>query len=177
MIQTDNLRIPLQFTGIPNGSIVKIDRAVARLTAPASAENQIVSTAGDPGSFEVSSDAPISSDPQSLDEILHVRGRSCTQFSDTPVTLQLSYSATLLNLSSTQTIPAVHGNLPIAGLGHCQTRLNDSRTSVEFRCLAIGNTSQCTTAVLEDPVSGAHTPPAPRLPRRLRPVLRPLQAA
>jgi hypothetical protein len=78
---------------------------------------------------------------------------------DSPVTLELDYSATLVNLSSTHSIPAVNGDLRIDGLGRCETRLNDSRTEVEFRCLDIGNTSQCTTVVLQDPFTGLRNPP------------------
>ena len=151
------LHIPLVFSGIPGGSILKIDRAVARLTAPNTTREQIISAAGDPGDFEVPDDGQ--NTPRPIDEILHVRGSSYTQLKDTPVTLELDYSATLVILSSTHSIPAVNGDLLIDGLGHCETRLNDSRTEVEFRCLDIGNTSQCTTVMLQDPATGLHNPP------------------
>jgi hypothetical protein len=153
------LHMPLVFTGIPAGSFLKIDRAVARVAAPNSTREQVISEVGDPGDFEVPDDGQNTSQPRSVDEILHVRGRTYTRLKDTPVTLQLDYSATLVNLSSTHPIPAVNGDLHIDGLGHCETRLNDSRTEVEFRCLDLGNTSQCTTAVLQDPATGLHNPP------------------
>lgn len=153
------LHIPLVFRGIPSGSILKIDRIVARLTAPNTTREQTISVIGDPGGFEVPNDDQNASEPQLVNEILHVRGNSYTRLKDTSVTLELDYSATLLNLSSTRSIPADNGDLRIDGLGHCETRLNDSRTEVEFRCLGIGNTSQCTTAQLQDPATGLHNPP------------------
>jgi hypothetical protein len=153
------LHLPLVFSGIPAGSILKIDRAVARIIEANTTREQFVSAVGDPDDFEVPNDDQHPSEARPVDEILHVRGSSYTRLKDTPVTLQLDYSATLLNLSSTHSIPAVNGDLRIDGLGHCETRLNDSRTQVEFRCLDIGNTSQCTTVLLRDPATGLHNPP------------------
>jgi ABC-type transport system involved in multi-copper enzyme maturation permease subunit len=153
------LHIPIVFSGIPGGSILKIDRAIARLTAPNTTREQIISAMGDPDDFEVPDDGQPPSEARTVSEILHVRGKPYTRLKDTPVTIELDYSATLLNLSSTSTVPAVNGDLRINGLGHCETRLNESRTEVEFRCLNIGNTSQCTTVVLQDPATGLHNPP------------------
>jgi len=153
------LHIPLVFTGVHDGSILKIDRTVARLTMPNSTSEQIVSATGDPDDFEVPDDDQHPSEPRPVDEILHVRGSVFTRLKDAPITLQLDYSVTLLNLSSTHSIPAVNGHLSIDGLGHCETRLNDSRTDVDLICLDIGNTSQCTTALLQDPATGLHNPP------------------
>ena len=45
--------IPLQISGMPSGSILKIDRAVARLASANGGSERAVSTANDPGSFEV----------------------------------------------------------------------------------------------------------------------------
>lgn len=153
------LHIPLVFTGIADGAILRIDRTVARLTVPNTAGEQNVSAMGDPDDFEVLNDNQHASEPRLVDEILHVRGTVFARMKDTPVSLQLDYSVTLLNLSSTHSIPAVDGDLRIDGLGHCETRLNDSRTEVDLGCLNIGNTSQCTTAFLQDPATGLHNPP------------------
>jgi hypothetical protein len=153
------LNIPLLFSGIPGGSILKVDHSVARIAEAKAKHKQVISAAGDPGNFEVPNDGQKTSEARPISEILHVRGSSYTRLKDTPVTLELDYSTTLVNLSSTHSIPAVDGNLYIDGLGHCKTRLNDSRTQIEFRCLDIGNTSQCTTAVLRDPATGLHNPP------------------
>lgn len=100
------LHIPLVFSGIPSGSILKIDRVVAHLTAANTTREQTISVKDDPGDFEVPNDAPRASEPQPVDEILHVRGNSYTRLKDTPVTLNLDYSATLVKLSSTHSIPA-----------------------------------------------------------------------
>ena len=153
------LHIPLVFSGIPSGYLLKIDRAVARLHTPESTHEPTISAAGDLGDFEVPYDGQPASGERSISELLHVRGKFYTRLKDTPVTIELDYSATLLKPSSTYTIPALHGDFRIAGLGHCETRLNDSRTEVEFRCLNIGNTSQCTTVVLQDSATGLHNPP------------------
>lgn len=153
------LHIPLVFSGIPGGSILKIDRAVAALAAPNTKRELIISALGDPGDFEVPDHGQPASQVRTISEILHVRGESYSRLKDTPLTIELDYSATLLDLSSTSTIPAVNGDARIFGLGHCETRLNDSRTEVELRCLNIGNTSQCTTVMLQDPATGLHNPP------------------
>jgi hypothetical protein len=153
------LHIPLVFTGIHDGSILKIDRTVAHLTVPNSTREQIVSAMGEPSDFEVPDDDLHTSKPRAVDEILHVRGSVFTRIKDGPVTLQLDYSATLLNLSSTYSVPAVNGDVGTDGRGHCKTRLNDSRTEVDLICLDVANTSQCTTALLQDVVTGLHNPP------------------
>lgn len=137
------LHVPLILSGIPGGSILKIDRVVARLATPSTKREEILSALGDPGNFEVPNDGQNTSESGPVDEILHVRGSSYTRLKDTPIELDLEYSATLMKLLSTHSIPAVDGDLRIDGLGHCETKLNDSRTEVEFRCLNIGNTSQC----------------------------------
>src|SRR5579872_7282888 len=66
------LHVPLEFTGIPGGSILKVDRTVARVAVPNTAGEQIVSRA-DRDDFEVLNNDENSSQPQPLDEILHVR--------------------------------------------------------------------------------------------------------
>jgi hypothetical protein len=152
------LHIPLVFTGIPGGSILKVDRTIAGLAVPYTAGEQIVST-GDRDDFEVLNNDENTSKPQPLDEILHVRSYVYTRLKDTLVTLQLDYSVTLLNISSAASLPAVSGDLTIDGLGHCETKLNDNRTEVDLVCLAIGNTSQCTTALLQDPATRLDNPP------------------
>lgn len=153
------IHIPLVFSGIPDGSVLRIDRAVASITEPNTARIRTISAVSDRDDFEVPDGGDNGREPRAVDEVVHVRGNSWTRFKDTPVTLELDYSATLVNLTSTHSMPAVDGDLRIDGLGHCETRLNDSRTEVELRCANIGNTNQCTTTVLQDPASGLHNPP------------------
>lgn len=152
------LHIPLLFIGIPRGSILKINSTFARITVSHTTRKQIISAMADRGDFEVPDDDQRTSEPRLVDEILHVRSNIYARIKDAPVTLQLEYSVTLLKLSSTHTIPAVNGDVLITGLGHCKTRLNDSQTEVYLKCLDIGNTSQCTTALLQNPTTGLHNP-------------------
>lgn len=151
--------IPIQFSGIPAGSILKIDRAIARVRRPGQRRWQLISPLADPGSFEVPNHRQATSTPLPFQEPLRVRGNLYNQLKNTPVTLQVNYSMTLLRRSSATVLPAVRGNLRTTYAGHCETRLNDSRTAVEVRCLDIGNPSQCSTFLLQDPATGLHNPP------------------
>ncbi len=150
--------IPLRVSGIAGGSILKIDRAAVHLLAPNGKDEGAVNPVREQGGFEVPGEE--TSDLSSISHFEPVRVRSSVfnRFKDMPVTLQIDYSATVLRLSSTSVLPALDANQHIARLGWCQTELNDSKTSVELRCVSVGNPTQCLTALLENPASGAHNP-------------------
>jgi hypothetical protein len=152
------INIPLQVSGVAGGSILKIDRASVHLLAPNGDDGGSINPAGDLGAFEVRNDGTSSLPPSPYYERVHVRSTSFNRIKNTLVTLQIDYSATVLRLASDVSLPALDANQRIAGVGWCQTELNDDRTAVEVRCLAAGNLPQCGTILLENPATGAQNP-------------------
>ena len=151
--------IPVKVAGLGANTILKIDRAAVRLVdANGRAGETISPTARNPGDFEVSGTPAGGSSSVSSFEPLLIRNHALTRLKNTPVTLRVDYSATLLKLSSTNILAPLGANRRIAGVGWCRTELNDNRTAIEIRCVAAGTLPQCSTALLENPATGAHNP-------------------
>jgi hypothetical protein len=152
--------IPLAISGLPGGSIVKVDRAVARMVSADGKSVRNLSVSGDIGDFEVENNQGTASTSIPYYEPIHVRGDLYNRLKDTAITLQVDYSVTLLNVFTTNTLAALDGNQRIPNVGWCETQLNDSRTAVQLRCLEVGNPPHCTSAVLENPNTGSQDPSA-----------------
>jgi hypothetical protein len=155
--ESAEIDIPLAVSGLPDGTILKVDRAEIHLVDANGREGKSVSPTGDAGEFEVSNDPAIHG-PITSFEPLHVRTRIFSQLKSASVTLQVDYSATVLRLISTSMLPALDANQRVPNLGWCKTKLNDSRTAIEVRCLAAGSEPQCGTILLANLASGAHNP-------------------
>lgn len=150
--------LPLQISGVPAGSILKIDSVAAHLFAANGKHIGDINNAREEGGFEVLNDGASGSSLLSHFEAVPVRNNIFNRVKNTPVTMQIDYSATLMKLASTESLPTSGANRRIPGVGWCRTELNDSKTSVELRCLAAGTLPQCTTAFLQNPGTGAHNP-------------------
>lgn len=150
--------IPIQISGVAPGSILKVDHAAARLLGANGRSLGAASPAGDRGAFEAPNENVSGSSALAYFEPVRIRSSVFNRLKDTPVTLQIDYSATLLRLSSTNVLPALDANQRIAGVGWCRSELNDNRTAVEVRCLGAGTLPQCSTLLLENPATGAHNP-------------------
>lgn len=150
--------IPLQVSGLARDSILKIDRASVHLVGVSGKDEGAINTDGDQGGFEVPNEGTTDSSSISHFEPVRVRSSVFSQIKNTPVTLRIEYSITMLRLASTDSLPAIDANERLAGIGWCQTELNDDRTAVEVRCLAAGKLPQCSTFLLENPATGAHNP-------------------
>lgn len=148
--------IPLQISGVAPGSILKIDHATARIIDANGKSMGVASPAGDRGAFEVPNESGSFALPYF--ELVRIRSNVFNRLKDTPVTLQIDYSATLLKLSSTNILSATDANQRIAGVGWCRSELNENRTAVEVRCLGTGTLPQCSSLVLENLATGAHNP-------------------
>ena len=152
------LYLPLQVSGVPAGAILKIDRASVHLLAANGKDKGSISPAGEQGDFEIANDDASGSPSLTRFEPVHIRSNLFNRIKNTPVTLQIEYSATSLRLASTVSFPATGADQRVAGAGWCQTELNDEKTAVEFRCLAAGSMPQCSTVLLQNPATGAHNP-------------------
>jgi hypothetical protein len=91
-------------------------------------------------------------------EPIAVRDDVYNLLKDTSVAVQVNYSITVLELSSTNSLAALDANQRIANAGWCQTRLNDSRTAVQVRCLQFGNPPQCSSFTLQSHDTGRRNP-------------------
>lgn len=66
----------------------------------------------------------------------------------------IDLSLTLSVLDADYSLPSIDGIGKDPGLGLCETRLNDSGSSVELRCIQPGNGSTCRSAYLENGATG-----------------------
>jgi hypothetical protein len=155
--ESAEIDIPLAVSGLPSGAILKVDRAEIHLVDANGREGKSISSAGEAGGFEVSNE-PAVQGPVTSFEPLRVRARIFSQLKTSPITLQVDYSATVLRLVSTSTLPALDADQHLPNVGWCKTKLNDSRTAIEVRCLAAGSEPECGTILLVNPASGAHNP-------------------
>ena len=78
-----------------------------------------------------------------------------------PVQLQIAYSLTLFHLAQSYAIPALNGAERMPVLGSCETRLNNTGTTVALRCLEADMPPACVTAFLENSATGARNPTRP----------------
>ena len=150
--------IPLHITGLPGDSILKLDRSIARVvTSNGTAETlSVPNELGD--DLEVHNDGSGKTERRTHQPV-RMRGSVYDRVKDEPVRLEIDYSFTLMKLSSANAIPAVGGDQRMAGTGWCKTRLNESATAVEIRCLDAGRRPlDCASLFLENPVTGARNP-------------------
>jgi hypothetical protein len=80
------------------------------------------------------------------------------RFKDTPVEMEIRYSLTLMGLSHSFAMPALHGDQRIADVGWCKTRVNDARTTIQLSCLLPGLWPNCASVFLENTSSGQRNP-------------------
>src|SRR4029453_10600052 len=62
---------------------------------------------------------------------------------DQPVRLEVDHWLTFVQLASSSVLPALDGKQRIPGIGPCNTRINDSDTSVSLTCLEPGTVPDC----------------------------------
>jgi hypothetical protein len=67
----------------------------------------------------------------------------------------IDFSLTLSVFDAAYILPSIDGIGKNPGLGLCETRLNDSESSVELRCIQPGNGSTCRSAYVENGATGS----------------------
>lgn len=156
--EISTLHVPITVSGLPPGSMLKVDRAVVFAQPAGSRHRILLSRRNLSSSFHVPGYTADGAVSNSYNETLHLRPRAATAIQSSRVTLYITYSATLLRPSLVQRLAPVGANLRLKGIGWCQTRLDESQTGVELRCLQIGHPSQCLNTYLENPATGRRNP-------------------
>jgi hypothetical protein len=78
---------------------------------------------------------------------------------DQPLQLEIDYSVTLFELSSSNALPAIGGDQRMPGAGWCKTRLDEDGDEIEFRCIQAGNGPSCGSIFLDNAKTGLRNPP------------------
>jgi hypothetical protein len=152
------LYLPLEVTGLPADSILKIDRAFVYTVNSDSSRRIVLSNADNSDDLEVLDDGTRRNGAQTLYEPVQMRPGVYRRMNNAPVSLVIDYSITLLNLASVHELPAIGGDMHSPDAGWCQTCVNDNQTEIEARCLKDGPQLQCDTFFLENPTTRARNP-------------------
>jgi len=80
------------------------------------------------------------------------------EIKDDRVRAELEYSLTLFALRASYAIPALAGDERMPGFGWCRTKMNESETAAELRCMQPGNAPTCATIFLENEKTGQRNP-------------------
>jgi hypothetical protein len=80
------------------------------------------------------------------------------QNQDQPLRAQLDYSLTLFGLEKSYSMPALNGDERMPDWGWCQSKMNESGTAVELRCIEAGRGPICGSVFLENTVTGTRNP-------------------
>jgi len=156
------LQLPLEFTGLPADSLVMMDRADVRISAPDGTllykGTSHVSVDGQ-GSilwarFWVRTgpgDGPV----HALYQRIYLPPEVYAQLAHREVRLAVDYSLTLFGQATRDALPAVAGNKRLADLGQCRTSVDAEGDDVVLECWSATRPSSCATAYLEEPGTGA----------------------
>jgi hypothetical protein len=153
-----SLYIPVRITGMPDNSILKVDRSVARIVR-ANGKASTLSIPNDLGDdLEVDNDGARKAETLTHQPVRIIES-VYEQVKNESVRLEIDESFTLMRLSAAHAIPALDGNQRTPDAGWCKTRLNESATAVQVSCLQVGMLPfDCVTAFLEKSNSGARNP-------------------
>lgn len=143
--------LPIQVAGLTKDTVLQVDKAEVRVV---DASGKVVYRGEeDPWQLRRTDTANTAAYQK-----LVLPGSLYKRFKNTPLRLEFDYSMTLLRVSSTYAVPALHGQLRAPGIGICATETNETGTAVELRCKQAGNSSTCRTAFLEDAETGHRNP-------------------
>ena len=145
--------LPLRIIGLPDDTILKDDRSEVSIVN----ENRSWLSVGVGEDLEVRNEGA-SHGERTVHHVIRVPAGVYERFKDTPMQMEIRYSLTLLRLSNSFAIPALHGDQRMVDVGWCKTRTNDARTSVQLSCLQPGLVPNCGTTFLENPTSGQRNP-------------------
>jgi hypothetical protein len=145
--------IPLRVTGWPDDTMLKADRSEVRIMT----QDRKWLTVGAGEDLELRNDEPGGRE-KSVHHIIRIPAGLYERFKDTPVQMEIIYSLTLMSLSHSFAVPALHADERIADVGWCKTRVNDARTSIQLSCLHPGLGPNCGSAFLENTSSGQSNP-------------------
>lgn len=152
------ITLPIEVAGVPQNSILKIDRAVVRLIPQDGTRSVALEATDDSDPVEIPSGPEIPNGSEVHSQPVKIRASAYRRWMNVPVSIVIDYSITMLELSSVHEIPAIGGEERFPDVGWCQSSLNENQVNVEARCLQVGFPPQCQTFLLVDPQTGAHNP-------------------
>ena len=153
-MQSENqVFLPLNVIGVPVDTILLTDRVDLRLFRP-SGESVYHGTAD---SLEIRRGGPSPPATHSYQSV-KLPATVYQSIKDQPLRLELDYSLTLFDLSGSYSIAALGGDERMPGWGWCQTKMNETGTAIELRCMQPGKGPSCGTAFLRNDVSGWYNP-------------------
>ena len=145
--------LPLRIAGLRSDTLLTTDRAEVRLT---SADGRI-SYHGVAENVELAKEGPAPGESPIYQEI-QVSAPVYHEIKDQPIRAEVEYSLTLFALSRSYAIPALDGDERMPDFGWCQTKMNETETAVELRCMQPGNGPTCATLFLENEATGQRNP-------------------
>ena len=145
--------LPLHVTGWPDDTMLKADRSAVRIMS----DNGKWLSLGAGEDLELRNEGPSKAE-RSTHHLIRIPADLYVRFKDTSVQMEITYSLTLMGLSHSFTMPALHGDQRIADVGWCKTRVNDARTTIQLSCLLPGLWPDCASVFLENTSSGQRNP-------------------
>jgi hypothetical protein len=145
--------LPLRVTGLRPDSAVRADHSEVRLIT------QGRTTRMDLESWNFPHDESDST-PQTVYPPIKIPAALYSRIKDEPVRIEVDSWLTLVQIASSNDIPAIGGEQPIPGVGRCRTKVNDAGTAVELSCMVTEKAPPCTNMFLQ------HVPTAQRNPNR-----------
>jgi hypothetical protein len=145
--------LPLHVTGWPDDTMLKADRSEMGIMG----DNGKWLSIGQGEDLELRNEG-LGNGTRTVHHLIRIPADLYVRFKDTPVQMEIRYSLTLLRLSHSFAIPALHGDQRMVDIGWCKTRTNDARTSVQLSCLQPGLVPNCGTVFLENPANGQRNP-------------------
>lgn len=139
--------LPLRITGIEGDETpLTTDRVEVRLIA----NGGVV--------YHGNSEGAERSDKHSYYQQIEVPDSIYNANQNRPLSVQMDFSLTIFRLAKSYAIRALNGDERMPGWGWCETRMNDSGTALEMRCIEPGRGPICGSASLENTSTGARNP-------------------
>jgi hypothetical protein len=145
--------LPLQIAGVHTDAFLLSDRVEVRLI---STDGKIVFRGIGEG-VELAKEGPNPAE-QAIYQEIHVPASVYREIKDRPIRAEVDYSLTLFGLSKSYAMPALGGDQRMPGFGWCETKMNETETAVEFRCMQPGKGPTCATLFLENETKGQRNP-------------------
>lgn len=145
--------LPLRVTGLPIDTVLQVDEAKIRFIK--SGGSVLYTNTGK--AWDVRRERQNNVQTTTYQE-LGIPDMLYARLKNQPTQVEVDYSLTLFRLASSYGVPALGGDQRASGLGWCRTRLNESETAVELRCIQAGNSSSCRSVFLENASTGVRNP-------------------
>lgn len=162
----DNVEVflPLQIDGVHHDGILLTDRVEVRVIGQGG--KAMYHGIGDDLNVEIALPVPLGklakddtnpSDKTVYQEI-ELPASVYPRLKDQPVKVRVDYSLTVFGPSKSFAMPPLEGDQRMPGWGWCQTKVNESGTAVELRCIEPGDGPICATVLLENPSADKQNP-------------------